>query len=206
MEKIAIILTDYIKRNTKITKTEYEIYHYGFQVGIELLIFLISALIVSAFLGMIEECIIFLVVFIPVRSYVGGLHLKSFRMCFILSCLALFLTLESVQNLSIPIEIAFILSIMEEIIIFYVKPIKNSNRPVAEEQEKVFGKRLQYILLTLFIINSFFFIFKIYNFLLTITYTFSIIIISQFGGKVKTAQKENKCIKKKMFQYKYWNQ
>ena len=97
---------------------------------------------------MIEECIIFLVVFIPVRSYVGGLHLKRFRMCFILSCLALFLTLESVQSLSIPIEIAFILSIIEEIIIFYVKPIKIQNRPVAEEQGKSFGKRLQYILMT----------------------------------------------------------
>ncbi|RHK58871.1 hypothetical protein DW054_16765, partial [Dorea formicigenerans] len=63
--------------------------------------------------------------------------MKSFRMCFILSCLALFLTLESVQNLSIPIEIAFILSIMEEIIIFYVKPIKNSNRPVAESVQNL---------------------------------------------------------------------
>ena len=142
---------------------------------------------------MIEECIIFLVVFIPVRSYVGGLHLKSFRMCFILSCLALFLTLESVQNLSIPIEIAFILSIMEEIIIFYVKPIKNSNRPVAEEQEKMFfGKKIAVYFVD-FIYNKFvfFLIFKnIQFFSLTITYTFSIIIIFTFlGGKVKTAQK-----------------
>lgn len=84
IEKLAHKLTMFvIERGNK--KENYDIYHYGFTVGIELMISVIAGILIAMLFKSILEFIIFLALLIPLRAFAGGVHLGSFSKCFLLS-------------------------------------------------------------------------------------------------------------------------
>lgn len=85
MEKLATKLASYIMNKGIIDEKDYDGYHYGIQTGMELLI----CLVVSAFLAYVHdvfiEFLIIVSVFLPLRAYICGVHMKHFSSCFICS-------------------------------------------------------------------------------------------------------------------------
>lgn len=80
------------------------------------------------------------------------------------------------------------ISILELLLIFFMNPVENINRPVDKNEKKVFAHRKKQILAI--ILGTVIFLFmKGYNsYLNTITYTLGIIIISMLLGKIKMAE------------------
>lgn len=66
-------------------KDEYVILKYGFQTILEVLICSVSCITIAYFLNMFWECIMLLGIFLLLRSYSGGIHLKKFYQCYICS-------------------------------------------------------------------------------------------------------------------------
>lgn len=87
MNKIAQRLVEYVIHKGAIKKEESAEYVYGFTVALEMCLSLIVSFIIAYKLHMIVEGIFFFAVFIPIRSYAGGLHFKQYYLCLILSCL-----------------------------------------------------------------------------------------------------------------------
>ena len=86
MKKIADYLTDYICKRGIINEEDYSIYNYGFLSGLELSFCLCICSIISGIMDAFYEGIILWVIFLCVRSYAGGVHLKRYRHCLICSC------------------------------------------------------------------------------------------------------------------------
>lgn len=64
-----------------ISKENEELYKYGFNIGLTILINLLSSVLVGVFFGMIFESMIFLMGYIPLRSYAGGYHARTPLRC-----------------------------------------------------------------------------------------------------------------------------
>lgn len=74
-------MTEFLLKHNIIDKEEKDIYNYGFISGIELLFCLIINLLIAMIRNYWVELAIVLAVFIPLRSYVGGIHMKSINSC-----------------------------------------------------------------------------------------------------------------------------
>lgn len=78
MEYLANKLTDYIIEKGIITEDMTGIYKYGFQCFLEFSVSTLCSIIIALFFGMLPECLFFFLLFIPMRSFGGGLHMKTY--------------------------------------------------------------------------------------------------------------------------------
>lgn len=115
MKRIAEVLTDYVIQKGMVKEEDRELYEYGFTMTIEVGLFVLSCLFISLYLHMLMEGILFFLIFAPLRSYAGGLHLDKFRSCFILSCLTFSGILLIVRYVHIPMLFSFIALFILEI-------------------------------------------------------------------------------------------
>ena len=144
MEYLAKKLTNYIYEKKIITEELIEIYQYGFQCFLELSVSTICSIIIALFLGMLPECLFFFLLFIPMRSYGGGLHMKTYFACFIGSCFILTFSLLAVKYLTISIPISFALYLFAAVLI------------VDAQENRTFIKRTYFTMLISFFLALFF--------------------------------------------------
>lgn len=109
MEKISMKIADILFRNDYIEDSMYSIYQYGMQVALEIGCSIFVSIIISCLLGMPIEGFIFFAVFIPLRSYLGGFHMKSYWTCFICSCVTLVSVLLLVKYITPNIYISWVI-------------------------------------------------------------------------------------------------
>ena len=89
MEKLSIRIADLLLKKQYIEESMYNIYQYGMQMALEIGLSFITSIVICCIWGKIAEGIIFFAIFIPLRSYLGGFHMKSYRACYICSCVTL---------------------------------------------------------------------------------------------------------------------
>ena len=80
MEKIAKKLTDYYMRKGLINEKDTAIYQFGWQVSIEIFISIIASVGIALYLKMFPEMIFLGGIFIPLRTWAGGVHLPILEM------------------------------------------------------------------------------------------------------------------------------
>lgn len=97
MEKIAHRIADILVREKIISGSMFEIYQYGLLRMLEMGGVIITAILLCLCMNMVVEGIVFFIFFSPLRSYLGGIHLKKYWHCFLLSCLVFALVLVSVK-------------------------------------------------------------------------------------------------------------
>lgn len=115
-----------------------------------------GSIVIALLLHMFSECLFFFLLFIPMRSFSGGLHLKTYFSCFIGSCLILTTTLLIVKYLTIPIPISFMLYVFCAIIILIIGPVDHPNREVDSQENRIFIRRTHFTLLFSFLLGSYF--------------------------------------------------
>lgn len=185
MEKAAKSLTDYVIRKGMIDEADRETYEYGFTITIEVGLFVLFCLFMMLYLHMSAEGIWFLIVFAPLRSYAGGLHLEKFHSCFILSCLTFFGVLVAVKYLQIPIAYSLVSLLFLEILVYMLYPVENINRKVDSEEDRYFRKKLKMFLVIDFMMAILFVACKNSSFLMLETIVFCIVVITMVIGKSK---------------------
>lgn len=192
MSKISKALTDYVIRKGMVDRADRNIYEYGFTIIFEMGIFIIFCLIVSIFSHMVLEGILFFVIFSPLRSYAGGLHMRKFCSCFILSCLTFSAVLLAVKYVQVPIAISFILLLLFETAVYFLYPVENANRTVDEEENKYFKIKLMKFLGLDAVLGFLCLIAKKDRYLQEIIFTFLIVVITMLIAKYNNSKK-NAC-------------
>ena len=156
MENCAKKLAYYLYEKEIISEELIEIYQYGFQCFLELSVSTISSIIIALFLGMLPECLFFFLLFIPMRSYGGGLHMNTYFACFISSCFVLASSLLAVKYLTIPLLMTFALYLFASILILLIGPVDHPNREVDAKENCTFIKRTYFTMLISFFLALFF--------------------------------------------------
>lgn len=185
MNKTAKVLTDYVICKGVIREEERDVYEYGFLISLEAGLSLIVSFFIAGILHMVVEGILFFVVFIPLRSYAGGLHLDRYWSCFSLSCLTYSVILLVVRLIELPVYIVFVFFLGFELSIYCLYPVENSNRPVDAQENEYFKKRLKYFLFLDLFIASVCIVLKKDKYLLLMAATFFMVTITMILGKYK---------------------
>ncbi len=194
MSRVAKMLADYVLCKGVIIKDEYDLYEYGFQIALETGLSLIISGIIASMLHMIPEGILFFIVFIPLRSYAGGLHLKQYLHCLILSCLTFSAVMLIVKYVKLPVFILFVAFLIMEIAIYHMYPVENINRAVDEKEDCFFRRRLIKFLIFDMGIFVFCMFFNNRSYTLDITVTFFMVTITMFLGKHKNNVENQKSV------------
>ena len=185
MKRLEEILTDYVIQKGMVKEEDRELYEYGFTMTIEVGLFVLSCLFVSLYLHMLMEGILFFLIFAPLRSYAGGLHLDKFHSCFVLSCLTFSGILLIVRYAHIPMLFSFIALFILEAAVYALYPVENINREVDSEENRFFKKKLKIFLAVDLLLAVICAVLKKECYVFLISVTFFMTVITMILGKYK---------------------
>lgn len=130
-----------------ISKENEELYKYGFNIGLTILINLLSSVLVGVFFGMIFESMIFLMGYIPLRSYAGGYHARTSLRCYFISIFIMILILAFFSYVSL-VSLYKMLLFIGVTVCIILSPVEDENKPLDDDEIRIYRKR-SYIVLTI---------------------------------------------------------
>ena len=145
-EKTSEKITNAIAQNGTIKAEDKELYKYGIQQGMMILLNLCTTLIIGAVFKMVWQSILFTVAYIPIRSYAGGYHSKTPQRCYIFSILMIIAVLWGMKYFNNTYFICIALLVFASIIILLLSPVEDKNKPLDKLEKHVYKKRTLIIL------------------------------------------------------------
>lgn len=185
MDYIAEKLTCYIANKGAISYEDFEIYRYGFLIGLEMLSCIATCILVAMQMGMAGKCLLFFAIFFSLRSFVGGFHMESYQSCYAMSCIVVGLSLYFIKNYPFNSNISLVIAASDSLIIYSIKPMENQNRPVNKKEAEIFSKRTKVALAVIFTTVLLFYILDLKMYVNTVSTTLSVIVLSMMLEKIK---------------------
>ncbi|MBU5314543.1 accessory gene regulator B family protein [Tissierella carlieri] len=140
------ILTDKLISMQIISVEEKDIYSYGFKQGLLLLLNMITIIIIGFFFNMIWQSVIFMVAYSILRVYAGGYHASTPFSCYLFSVVMITAVLWLIKLIPWNGFICFIITTVSCIIILLIAPVEDANKPLDQEEKRIFKKRTNIIL------------------------------------------------------------
>lgn len=176
-------LTDYILKKGVIEEKDYDIYNYGFVCFFEVMLSTVTSIIIALFLGMLRPCLFFFLIFIPMRSYGGGLHLNSYFACYIASCLILTISLLAIKYVTLPLFVSFLIYIASAAFIFLIGPVDHPNRSVNAYENDIFKKKTNITLFFSTVISVILLFYRNNSYLMLEAIIFVFLAVTLIAGK-----------------------
>lgn len=120
---------------------EAEFYQFGLEITLLKTIHFISYVGIAACMKKIPEFIIIFGIFCVFRRNTGGFHAKTRMGCYLFSCLAVIVSLAVTEG-EISMVFLYGLSLCDLMVLCFISPVRNENRPMDEEEIFCFRKRL----------------------------------------------------------------
>lgn len=132
--KISSFITDTLIEGNVIKNEEKNLYLYCFGTIIEMSANLLATLLIGAMLHRFIETLIFMIVFIPIRSFAGGYHCEKAESCFILSISVYLSVILSYKYLyCISVYWVYAIYLADLISVFILSPVVSPNKPLSEK-------------------------------------------------------------------------
>lgn len=149
MYRVADRITNYLLARKVIRCEEYDIYHYGVVSGTELLFCLFINLALAVRIDCLPEFLIFSISFASLRSFTGGVHMKTYISCFLCTTLLVHAILLISSRCLLTIPILLVCYVCSTIVILAVisRQVKEQNT----DEMVYFKKKVVKILLVNFI-------------------------------------------------------
>ncbi|HKM03334.1 MAG TPA: accessory gene regulator B family protein [Lachnospiraceae bacterium] len=135
INRISNYIADKLILNSIISKQDKNVYKYGLETLIVIGFNILSVFIIGYIFGMLVECIVFLIVLIPLRSFAGGYHTSNYTKCFIFSFFVLGVAIESIKLGVLRYHhIILILLVFSCVIIWLFAPLPDANKEMSNEE------------------------------------------------------------------------
>ena len=143
--KASVYISDILEQQNKFNSEDKEIYRFGIQQSLNILLNILTTVIIGVSFGVILQSILFLICYMPLRSFCGGYHAKTHIRCYIYSvvmitCILLFIKLFAFRMLWY--EISVLISLL---IIFLLAPVEDRNKPLNHNEKKAFRRKACFI-------------------------------------------------------------
>lgn len=161
-----------------------DFYRYGIEISISSLLNIVLVVIAGILIHHIIESIVFLTLFILIRSFTGGYHADTYFRCNLLMCITFILTAlaNSIFSNKFSLLIIIVLICVTELIVSILGPIENKNKPIDDSKRiklKIIG-----IVITLIINCTGLFLSRSYLGTMIILTTFLIALL-MIAAKIK---------------------
>ncbi len=149
LNKIAGTLSTYLFSRKLISAEDIDMHTYGFELLISFLFSSSLILLSGIIFGCVVETLVFMGVFIFLRSFSGGYHALTYSFCTIIT-MSIYSSVMLLTNYTIVNTLAYyILFPCGALVLFVFAPIKNPNKPLTQQEEKK-HKVISLILFALF--------------------------------------------------------
>lgn len=125
---------------------DFEIYAFGLQQGGYMLLSFITAMGIGLSLDMFLQSMIFLLAYIPLRSYAGGYHEKNQLRCYLLSIFMTTAVLLAIKYIPWNSFLCLGSAVAAGGIIFIMAPVEDKNKVLSGMEKYVYKRRARYIL------------------------------------------------------------
>lgn len=146
------VKTDVIKAEDK------EIYQFGIQQTFIILLNIITVAVLGIAFNRFWNMVVFMSAFIPVRIYAGGFHAKTSLRCYTYSIFFLVAVLLAMRFVDLTNLIYCLLYCFSSIIILWLAPIEDLNKPLDKTEKIIYKKRtiILWLIETIIIFTSYF--------------------------------------------------
>lgn len=139
---------DHLVKAKIIEETNKALYVYGLHQTLVMLINILLTLLIGYLLNMTLQSILFLILYIPIRSYAGGYHASTPMRCYCLSIILVIAVLTVMKTFPLSAFICMAGMILSGIIIFVLAPVQDANKPFTEKERQYFKKKTRLFLLS----------------------------------------------------------
>jgi accessory gene regulator B len=148
--KISCKITDNLIRSGTISYDEKEVYLFGIQQGLVILLNILTTIFIGILFDVVWQLLLFTVSYIGLRSFAGGYHAKTPQRCYILSTILTFAIalLQKYVILTFPAYV--VLLCISTSIILTISPIDSKEKTLDELEKRVYHKKAIIICLTEF--------------------------------------------------------
>ena len=134
-------------RDGIITEEDKELYTYGMQQGVLILLNIISTIIIGIIFNMVWQSVVFLLAYMPLRSYAGGYHARTQVRCYLISLFITAVALFGMREIQWTSLTALLSVIISAGIIFLMTPVEDANKPLDASEKILYKKKTRKILL-----------------------------------------------------------
>ncbi|MDS1005152.1 accessory gene regulator B family protein [Clostridium sporogenes] len=168
-----------------------DLYTYGFHQGFLIIFNILTAIAIGLLFKMAWESLVFLMAYIPLRSYAGGYHARTSLRCYMFSLIIIIMVLLGIKFIYWNSIICIIVTFCATSIIFALQPVEDENKPLDKKERVVYKKRTKSILLVLIGIELVFWFFDNEQISITIIMALFVISFMLILGKIKNTIKTN---------------
>ena len=139
--KASVHIAEILEQQNKFTAEDKEIYRYGIQQGLNLALNILTTIIIGCLCGMLYPSILFLLSYMPLRSFCGGYHAKTHLRCYIYSVIMITCILLVTKYFTFSTLVYEFLTWISFIVILLLAPVEDQNKTLDSDEKKVFRKR-----------------------------------------------------------------
>lgn len=143
MKKLSVLLTNYLINNNMIDPEEYDLYYYIFLSGIQVLLCTMVGGIYALYIHLFGEYFLAIIVFLLIRSYIGGIHFESYFLCFCFSGGIIFTILWVTRHINLSTKILFLLIWGSLFLLSQCIPAESNKRILTFEEKQAYKKIFQ---------------------------------------------------------------
>ncbi len=178
-------ICDYFVKSQIIPESNKELYVYGLQQFLIMLLNIATTLLIGFIFGMIWQSLFYLLAYVPLRTYAGGYHAKTPVRCYFSSVLLIVLTLLIMKFVPWTFLSCWIGIALSGIFIFILAPVEDKNKPFTEKEAIYFKKKARMILLIEIFVGIIAFLFHFFMMDLCIFMCFATLTIMLVLGRIK---------------------
>lgn len=118
-----------------------ELYRYGIQQGLNLALNILTTMIIGCLFGMFYSSVLFLLSYMPLRSFCGGYHAKTHFRCYIYSVVMITCILLVAKYLTFSALVYEILILVGFTVILLLAPVEDQNKTLDSDEKRMFRKK-----------------------------------------------------------------
>ena len=164
---------------------ENELYIFGVNQFLNMLLNILTALFIGILFGETLRIILFMLAYVPLRSYAGGWHSRTPLRCYIFSVIMLIVVSIGMKYLSVAEWIYYVILAVATLIVFVLSPVEDRNKPLDEIEYKVFKKRTMLITAAELTVALLLKLLTLDNLFVAVIYSFVVLSLMLVSGKVK---------------------
>lgn len=124
-----------------------ELYAYGLQQGLFIILNILTTLLIGQVCGMFWQSLLFMAIYLPLRSFAGGFHAKTPTLCYLYSIILTSAVLLAIRFIPWTNYICLGLAVLSGAGILILSPVEDSNKPLDKLEITVYKNRTRIILI-----------------------------------------------------------
>ena len=134
-------ITECLMKQGIIEEQRKELYTFGIRQMTDMILNIVTVICIGIWFRMLPELVLFTLAYVSIRCYAGGYHARTRMLCYFCSLVMFLAALPIIYILTGNSIISLAITAITSVIIFILAPVEHHNKPLRENEKKVYRQR-----------------------------------------------------------------